>query len=54
MIAIHKPRAQTWFKHALVLLGAGGFLSACIVAPKWQAQRQVTPELVAQTLDYSR
>ena len=51
MIAIHKPRAQTWFTHALVLLGAGGFLSACIVAPKWQAQRQVTPELVAQTLD---
>ena len=51
MIAMHKPRAQTWFTHALVLLGAGGFLSACIVAPKWQAQRQVTPELVAQTLD---
>jgi hypothetical protein len=51
MITIHKSRAQTWFKHVLVLLGAGGFLSACLVAPKWQAQRQVTPELVALTLD---
>ena len=51
MIGIHRHRPQTWLAHALVLLGAGGFLSACIVAPKWQAQRQVTPELVAQTLD---
>ena len=51
MMASRKPRAQTWFTHALVLLCAGGFLSACIVTPKWQGQRQVTPEVVAQTLD---
>jgi len=34
----------------LFLAGAGGLLSACVMAPKWQVQKAVTPELVAQTL----
>ncbi len=51
MIAIHTPRAQTWLMRTLLLLGAGGFLSACVTAPKWQSQKMVTPELVAQTLN---
>ena len=36
----------------LLLAGAGGgFLSACVTAPRWQIQHKVTPELVARTLD---
>jgi hypothetical protein len=52
MIELRRHRAQTsWLAHALVFLSAGGILSACVTAPRWQAQQRVTPELVAQTLD---
>jgi len=48
MIVAHKHGAPTWL--ALMLLGMGPLLSACVVGPKWQSRKLVTPELVAQTL----
>ncbi len=48
-----KGATEKWARDALALgvLAAASLLNGCVYAPRWQAQRDVSPELVAQALD---